>query len=51
MNKYKIDYEYTENKSLEMFASDETEAEDLAFEIFDKDELIAPMITKVTELE
>lgn len=51
MNKYEIDYEYTNTAKLQVIANNETEAEDMAFEVFDKDEIIAPMITKVVELD
>lgn len=51
MNKYEIDYEYTTTGKIQVIASNETEAEDMAFEVFDKDEIVAPMITKVVELD
>lgn len=51
MNKYKIEFEHTCTGDFEVVASNETEAEDMAFEVFDKDEIVAPMITKVVELD
>jgi hypothetical protein len=49
--KYRIEYEYTVLDSIEVLADNESDAEDLAFEIFEKKEMIAPMITKVTEVD
>jgi len=51
MNKYKIEFEHTCTGDFEVVANSESEAEDTAFEVFEKDELIAPMITKLTEVE
>jgi hypothetical protein len=49
--KYRIEYEHTVLDAIEVLADNESQAEDMAFETFEKDELVAPMITRVVELD
>lgn len=51
MNKYKIEYEHTAIASVYIDALNESDAEDQAFEEFEALKLVAPMITKVVELD
>jgi hypothetical protein len=49
--KYKVEFEYSTNSDIEIYADSDTDAEDVAFDFFEKEGYIAPMITKVTEVE
>jgi hypothetical protein len=51
MNRYKIEYECTVENDMEVDAENEDQAEDVAFGIFEKCGIEAPMITKVVELD
>lgn len=48
---YKVEFEHSVTNVYIVTANDESEAEDIAFDRFERDGIVGAMITKVTEVE